>query len=369
LSRHAPRHPCFGGSPLPADPLVAEITSGPMQAAMPVQAARSNVVPSVASLPFEPQAEDGREIDDLEGLDQQLLEALASDAAHSEDAARDESVLEILRAVRLPTVQALRTGSLRSLRSAIVRKKDQADPDRWAAYHLILATALRLRAYRTYGHRRAQLLIGAARAFDVAFSIYATLRGDMLEPPEAATDPSVSGESDVASADLARCGSAYRPIGSCLSERDGTVLVARVIAGPFGANRHLLERAITYLRMTRSSADIKSWAWVSSTNNLACALNLLGTRTPTPSGSAMLREAAQVLHECLLAHAAGHRREERASTLINLAETLLSIAERETPLVRLRKIERALTATIVALLDVVPPEWAWLLRVERAEPV
>jgi hypothetical protein len=344
LSRHAPRHPCFGGSPLPADPLVAEITSGPSLA-------------SATTIPFEPPvADDGREIDDLDGFDQELLAALQSNEGQREDAALDPAVLDVLRAVRLPTVQALRTGNLRSLRAAIVRRTDQEDPRRWAAYHLILGTALRLRAYRTLGHRRAQLLISAARAFDVAFTIYAMLRGEMLEPPE------------MAMPFTGQCGPAYRPLGTCVSERDGTTLVARVIAGPFGANRHLLERAIVYLRMTRSSAANRSWAWMSSTNNLACALNLLGSRTPSPAGSAMLREAAQVLHEALQAHAAGHRREERASTLINLADTLLSIAERETPLVRLRKIERALMATVAALLAVAPPEWVWLLRMERAEP-
>jgi len=356
LSRHAPRHPCFGGSPLPADPLVAEITSGPSLA-------------SATTIPFEPPAaDDGREIDDLDGLDQELLAALQSNEGQREDAALDPAVLEVLRAVRLPTVQALRTGSLRSLRSAIVRRTDQPDPRRWAAYHLILGTALRLRAYRTFGHRRAQLLISAARAFDVSFSIYAMLRGEMLEPPEVAFISTMSAESETGAEDPGRCGPAYRPLGTCISERDGTTLVARVIAGPFGANRRLLERAIAYLRMTRSTAENRSWAWMSSTNNLACALNLLGSRTPSPAGSAMLREAAQVLHEALQAHAAGHRSQERASTLINLADTLLSIAERETPLVRLRKIERALTATVAALLAVTPPEWVWLLRVERAEP-
>src|SRR5262249_14970274 len=147
-------------------------------------------------------------------------------------------------------------------------------------------------------------------------------------------------------------------------DRDGTTLIARVIAGPLGANRHLLERAIAYLRLTRSSADLKSWAWIASTNNLACALTLLGTRTPAPYGSAMLVEAAHVLHEALQAQAADARREERASTLINLAETLLSLAERETPHARLQRIERALAASVAALVAVVPPEWAWLLRLE-----
>jgi hypothetical protein len=262
-------------------------------------------------------------------------------------------------------VRALRTASLRTLRAAIARSTEDDNPQRWAACHLILGTALRLRAHRTPGHRRAHIYIAAARAFDVAFSVYAMLRAGMLDPPDAAPEPTAHHEATRLDAD--RCGPAYRPPGTCVSERDGTTLVAQVIAGPFGDNRHLLERAIMYLRLTRSSADVRSWAWVSSTNNLACALTLLGSRTPATSGAAMLREAAHVLHEALQVQAAGARREERASTLINLAETLLSIAQRETPHVRLRRMERALTASVAALLAVVPSEWAWLLRLERVD--
>jgi hypothetical protein len=353
LSRHAPRNPCFGGSSHPADPLIAEIASGP----------------NAPSLLEFPPADDPRESDDLEALDQHLLTALETDDRRSAEGADGgelrTSTLHLLRAVRLPTMRALRTASLRTLRAVIARTTEEENPQRWAACHLILGTALRLRAYRTHGHRRAHLFIGAARAFDVAFGVYAMLRAGMLDPPNAAPEPSAPG--DASRCDANRCGPAYRPLGACVNERDGTRLVAQVIAGPFGENRHLLERAIAYLRLTRSSADTKSWAWVASTNNLACALTLLGSRTPAPSGAAMLREAAHVLHEALQVQARGCRREERASTLINLAETLLSIAERETPHVRLRRMERALTASVAALLAVAPPEWEWLLRWERTD--
>jgi hypothetical protein len=354
LSRHAPRNPCFGGSSFPADPLIAEIASG-------------HSAPSLAKAP---PADDSRDSDDLETLDRHLLAALALDDEQSVERGDSElsaSMLHLLRAVRLPTVRALRTASLRTLRAVIARTAEQDDPQRWAACHLILGTALRLRAYRTQGHRRARFFMAAARAFDVAFSVYAMLRAGMLDPQDPATGSTTQREPD--RVDTSRCGPAYRPLGACVSERDGATLVARVIAGPLGANRHLLERAIVYLRLTRASADIKSWAWISSTNNLACALTLLGTRTPAPSGSAMLREAARVLEEALQVQAAGCRREERASTLINLAETLLSIAERETPPVRLRRMERALTASGAALLAVAPAEWAWLLRLEHLELV
>jgi hypothetical protein len=354
LSRHAPRNPCFGGSSYPADPLIAEIASS--------HGAPANAAP----LP----ADDSRDSDDFETLDRHLLAALASDdvpSTEGQDGKLNASMLQLLRAVRLPTVRALRTASLRTLRAVIARTTEHDNPQRWAACHLILGTALRLRAYRTRGHRRARLFIAAARAFDVAFGVYAMLRAGMLDPADTASGSTAPREAN--RFDASRCGPAYRPLGACVGERDGTTLVAQVIAGPLGGNRHLLERAIVYLRLTRSSADIKSWAWISSTNNLACALTLLGTRTPAPSGSAMLREAARVLQEALQVQSAGGRREERASTLINLAETLLSIAEREMPHVRLRRMERALTASSAALLAVAPPEWAWLLRLEQVELV
>jgi hypothetical protein len=73
-----------------------------------------------------------------------------------------------------------------------------------------------------------------------------------------------------------------------------------------------------------------------------------------------------VLHEALEAHAAGYRREDRDSTLINLAETLLLLAERDTPDLRLQRAERALVACSIALLNVVPAEYGWLIRLQRS---
>jgi hypothetical protein len=52
---------------------------------------------------------------------------------------------------------------------------------------------------------------------------------------------------------------------------------------------------------------------------------------------------------------------------MNLAETLLLMAERETPHMRLKKIERAYTASSMALLTVLPVELAWLVRLEHRD--
>jgi hypothetical protein len=307
-------------------------------------------------------ADDTTDSDDLAVLDEQLQAATLSAVAGMErmDPRIDGAALSTLRSVRLPTMHALRSASLRSLRAAIARTPDGDDPQQWAAYHLILGASLRLRASRKRGHQRAIILIEATRAFDAAYSVYAALRtvasGDQLLPLQAGRDTIL----DELSTSHRRGGS--RPFGACVGERDGTLLVARAIVGPLGTGSRLLERAVACLRIARAGAELKSLSWVSNTNNLACALTLLGNRTPAPSGSAMLREATHVLGEVLMACEDSRWRADRASTLINLAEALLSLAERETPDMRVKKIERALAASSVALLTVAPPEWAPLLH-------
>ena len=357
------RASCFGGSQAMSDPMVIEIAGSSQHlpsVSVPIQGALASA--SVDILPAESPAE----LDELAQLDEQLQIAAGDSgtppsAGHRAEAADlrfKAFTLDLLKSVRLPTLRALGTASLEPLRAAIAAITEERDAERCAACHIILGGALRLRSERKQGYQRAQLLIEATRAFDTAYGIYATLRH------------AAAGEVDlreVGMADAITRGVGCRPAAPCIRERDGTTLVARAVAGPAGTNSHLLERAVAYLRLTRAGAEMQSWAWVSSTNNLACALTLLGNRTPAAAGSAMLTEAAQVLREALNAHAAGYRREERGSTLINLAEALLSMAERETPDLRTRKIERAFTASSVALLSVVPPALAWLVRAARRE--
>ena len=362
MSRHSQRNACFGRSPITADPLVAEIAGA--------QAIPFSVSLNVPLLPS--PADDAHDSDELAVLDERLLAAAST--THAEDPERAQArvnaaALAALRTVRLPTIRALRTASLQALRAAIARTSESDEPQPWAAYHLILGVALRLRANRKRGHQRAQILIEATRAFDAAFGVYAALRtvanGDQFLPIRTVPDALLDEMSVLDKRDASHRRNGSRPFGACLSERDGTLLVARAIVGPLGTGSRLLERAVMYLRLARAGAELKSWSWISNTNNLACALTLLGNRTPAPSGSAMLREATQVLSEVLKTCDDSRWRADRASTLINLAEALLSLAERETPDMRLKKIERALAASSVALLTVAPPEWASLLQLTR----
>ncbi len=338
------------------DPLVQEIADParidpqPLTTAHEVRAARG------ASAPMD--------VDELAQIDEQLRiaarESESSSAEGEPPAPPDPAVLMLMARVQLPTLRALSTASLHPLRAVIRTISHEEDPQLWAACHVLLGCALRLRADRTRGPVRAKLLIEGTRAFDVAYSVYATLK----------VPATIQGLS-VAQAHYRQAtdnGSGrHRPQGYCVAERDGTSLIARAVSGAARDNTHLLERAVTCLRMARAGADITSWTWVSTTNNLACALTLLGNRIPARAGSAMLEEAARVLHEVLAAHAAGRLREDRGHTLVNLAEALLSMAERETPGMRVAQAERAFMASSAALRSVIPRQLAWLVSVERRE--
>jgi hypothetical protein len=262
------------------------------------------------------------------------------------------SLMEVMRSVQLDTMRNLGIASLQPLRAALANTSRDENEELWARYHVILGAALRARAGSLPAHRRARLLIEATRAFDEAFGVYATRGAFTL---------------NYAGYQAQERRESCRPFGDCVGERDGTALVALAIAGPANKSGGLLKRAVTSLRLARAGADIKSWAWVSTTNNLACALTLLGKRSPGPVAAALLREATHVLQEALKAPCDGLRREDRASTLINLAEALLSSAERETPGVRVKKIERALMASSVALLSVVPADLGWLVKLQHRE--
>lgn len=355
MKRAHRRQTCAGGSAARPDPLVIEI-------AEPATASGTSAAPPrEAFITFmNPESAEG----DVAVIDEHLLVATrtAVPAPGVQEVQRaappdDTWVRRLMGSVQLPTLRALGTASLEPLRVAIRNVTEEQNPRLWAAYHALLGTALKFRSDRARGSIRAKLLIEATRAFDVAYGVYATLHKltnlrdySVLHP---AAVPSLSD------------GGCHRPFGPCVGERDGTSLIARVITGPAGENTHLLERAIACLRLVRACADVESWTWVSSTNNLACALTLLGNRNPARAGSAMLEEAARVLNEVLRAHAAGHQHDDRGSTLVNLAEALLSMAEREMPAQRVRQVECAFMASSAALGTVAPQEMLWLITFER----
>jgi len=348
LRRAHQRMVCSGGSAMRPDPLVLEI---------------AETLPVVQAFPIPPRAALSAESADADTpvqIDEQLLLDSGEAAAVAKRTEADEAAAstdpwlrDLMARVQLPTLLALSTASLDPLRVAIRRVSEEGDRPLWAACHVLLGGALRLRSYRTRGSARAKLLIEATRAFDSAYSVYAPLKA------------AVTARIAELASSFTQQGDGHRPGEPCIGGKDGTSLIARAVAGPAGENTHLLERAVTSLRLARAAADIKSWTWVSSTNNLACALTLLGNRVPARAGTQMLEEAARVLHEALRAHAAGHQHQDRGATLVNLAEALLSMAEREMPSQRIKQVEHAFMASSAALRTVVPTEMAWLVTLER----
>src|SRR4051794_14553465 len=87
---------------------------------------------------------------------------------------RDEmqatDVASILRTVELPTVQHMLSGSLEPIHAAIGETSAQQNSHLWMALHLVLGTALRLRARYLPLSERAQMCIDAVSAFEAALS-------------------------------------------------------------------------------------------------------------------------------------------------------------------------------------------------------
>jgi hypothetical protein len=255
-----------------------------------------------------------------------------------------------MRTVRLPTVRHLMIASLETLRATIKRTGAERDPERWAACHVILGCALRLQSQRMRAHMRASMLVEAVRAFDTALAVYCK-----SSPFPAHTPARLCQEPG------------KPPLEPCTAEHDGMQLIAEVVADPIGASNDTLERAVLKFRESRAQCedDTTSWNWIASTNNLACALTLLGNRVPASTGITLLHEAVEILQEALKVRSEPWRRQDSASTHVNLAEALLAISERAIPAERLRYLEQAVTAAANALLIVAPAEYAWLIELEQ----
>src|SRR5262245_58116145 len=79
-------------------------------------------------------------------------------------------VASLLRSVEMPTVQHLLHASLEPTKDAIRASSRMRDPQRWMAMHLILGTALRLRATRLPPHERAEAYVESLHAFETALA-------------------------------------------------------------------------------------------------------------------------------------------------------------------------------------------------------
>src|SRR5688500_14892053 len=79
-------------------------------------------------------------------------------------------VASFLKRVQMLTVQHLLNASLEPTRAAIRETSPERDPQQWVALHMILGTALRLRAPQMPSHERTQACVEAMRAFESALA-------------------------------------------------------------------------------------------------------------------------------------------------------------------------------------------------------
>src|SRR5215471_8357558 len=76
----------------------------------------------------------------------------------------------VLRKVQMPTVQHLLRASLEPTREAIRAASPLRDPHEWVVLHLILGTALRLRASKMPLRERTDASVESLHAFEAALA-------------------------------------------------------------------------------------------------------------------------------------------------------------------------------------------------------
>jgi hypothetical protein len=260
-------------------------------------------------------------------------------------------VASILRTVQMPTVQHLLHASLEPTRDAIQAISPARDPQRWVALHLILGTALRLRAPGFPLREHAEANIESLHAFETALAECCERRkARALRRARVGT------------------GQFSLQVSACVAGPDGVQMVmdATSVSIPEGIEK--LERAINVFTDNAESVDRRSELreWVVARSNLGCALTLLGQRTYGIGGVQRIERAIDVLRDAAAACVGDAMLDERASIHVNLSEAFTALAERAMPGERLRHIERSLEWMAQALRHLAPKEYRWLLELDRA---
>jgi hypothetical protein len=258
----------------------------------------------------------------------------------------------------MPTVQHLLNGSLDALREAIHTVSAENEPTRWVVSHIILGSALRLRAAHASDDERTRMYSEALRAFDTAVTACCESRQAQPKLVES-----------LASSDsfIERAGAASQTV--CPGP-DGVQLVVDGAKVPIAEGNELLERAVRVFRETCAKSNRRTSlpVWLVGMSNLGGALTLLGRRTPGIAGITILEEAVDVLQEALRVPTLEKLAAERASTQVNLSEALQALAERGMPAESLRYLEDAAHWLAAALSHFAPAEYRWLLQLDRGAP-
>jgi hypothetical protein len=247
----------------------------------------------------------------------------------------------------MPTVQHLLNGNLDALREAIQDALTEEEPTRWVVSHIILGSALRLRAAHATDDERARMYPEALRAFDTALAACCETKQAQTAAPASA-----GGKNPAAHTEY--------------SGPDGVQLTLDGANVPVAEGNALLERAV---HVFRDACATTQSAWFVGMSNLGCALTLLGRRTPGMAGVTILEEALDVMHEALRMPPLEGLAAERATTQVNLADALHALAERGMPSESLRYLEDATHWQAAALCYFAPPEYRWLLQLDRGTTI
>ena len=233
----------------------------------------------------------------------------------------------------------LSRASLSTLRHALRDISPAADPQRWAAVHLILGSALRLHGQRVCAHEQAEHYAEAIHAFEMAASVYCQ------SPPS--VDETLMTARAVNSGD---------PVDAVLAAtRSGAIegiSLLHTAAHSLNAGRVSIDRR----------ADVRSWAVELS--NFGCALTLLGRRVDDADGVGHLEDAIDAFREVLNEPGVREMTQEYASVHVNLADALHALGERAMPAERVEFLERAVDALAAALSLVAPAHLRWMVEIQ-----
>jgi hypothetical protein len=260
-------------------------------------------------------------------------------------------VASFLRRVQMPTVQHLLHASLEPTRAAIQATSSTRDPQQWVALHLILGTALRLRAPSLSLRERTEALVDSLHAFEAALAeCWERKNARELRRARVGTNQF------------------SLQVTACAAGPDGVQMVMDATSVSVSEGIEKLERAIGVFQENAETVDRRAdlRMWVIARSNLGCAFTMLGQRTHGMNGVSRIERAVDVLRDAAAACSSEELREERASIHVNLAEAFQALAERAMPGERLRHIERSLDWITKALGHLVSEEDRWLLELDRA---
>lgn len=235
----------------------------------------------------------------------------------------------------------LSRASLSTIRHALKEISPAADPQRWAAVHLILGSALRLHGQRVCAHEQAEHYAEAIHAFEMAASVYCQF------PP--------SVDETLITARAANCGD---PVDVVLAAtKSGTIEGISLLH----TAAHSLNAGHVYLNRR---SDLHGWAIELS--NFGCALTLLGRRVDDADAVGHLEDAVDAFREVLNEPGVRELTQEYASVHVNLADALHALGERALPAERVQFLERAVDALATALSLVAPTHLRWMVEIQPA---